>query len=442
MIITLFFLFFSQFMLLNVKAQSTSGPYLILFDEGHDQYYTYSNGRFKTALDYLNQTADFEVFLNSGELNNYTKLLRYDFIIIGNPGPNGNFSVGEIKNLTKYVDEGGNLFLLSNYHDVGVAIPDENITGQASYLNNITQELNLPVSFTYYDLWTNDTHIPLGPRWITEIEDSNFQDFHPISRKIKTVLIFSSGLNVTQNQDIIATGYSHSYLRNQTNDKIYETPWLYATQQGTSRIILCGSTIIFSDLNVTDSGESSYVGVPWIEAVDNLRLWANLIQWTIITEIPTFFNIFIIIIILITAVGIGLYLYHAHFTKPKSPLLEVEKQNLLDERAMVLKEARSRITEGMHLAAVQLYKQAVKLSNKLKDYRSENLYTKKYRELLQSELAMVLKSARNNVAEGKYNAAAQLYKQASKISKNLGDYKGESLHNEKYRKYLAKSKEK
>ena len=119
---------------------------------------------------------------------------------------------------------------------------------------------------------------------------------------------------------------------------------------------------------------------------------------------------------------------------------EIEKQNLQDERAMVLKEARSRATEGMFLAASKLYKQAAKLSNKLGDFKAEELYNKNYHQFLQKERAAVLKDARNHAAEGRFQAAAQSYKQAAILSNKLGDRQEESQHNKKARQLLAKSK--
>lgn len=369
-------------MLADAKAESDSSPYLVLFDEAHDQYYNYTNGRFKTALDYLNQTSDFEVYLNTLEFTNVSNLLNYSLIIIGNPGPNGNFSSKEIEVLKNYTILGGNLFLLSNYYDVADLTPDRNLTGNAPYLNNLTQALNLSYLFNDYDLHNQPPSVPGMPRWIVEIEDSSFKSFHPIKWKLKKVLTYTSGLNITQNQDVIATGHSNSYLENYEENIINETPWLVATQLTTSRIILCGSTVMFSDLNVTDELGKEYTGIPWINAVDNLRLWANLIQWVLITKTPNIFSIYIIITCIILAIGFSLYIYQSYFRSPKITMHEIKKQNLRDERAIILKEARRRAGEGYYLVAAKLYKKAAKLSNKIGDSQEENLYDKKYRQFM------------------------------------------------------------
>ncbi len=381
MLLTVCILLCSQFLLLNVKAQNESGPYSILFDEAHDQYYTYTNGTFTSALDYLNQTADFVVYLNTNPLDNITQLQSYDLIIIGNPGPAGNFSSLEIQALKNYTLLGGNLMLLCNYNDVNNPLFDENITGHADYLNNLTQVLNIPVSFTYYDLY-DESHIPIGPRWYVELGSQNFQFGHPIKWKLSTIIIHTSGLNMTATEGAVGTGYSDSYLNNRTSGTLSETPWLYATQQESYRIILCGSIVMFSDLNVTNTGTTSYKGVAWIDSVDNLRLWANLIQWALITETPEVFTAYIIIVSVIAVIGIALFLYYSYFTTPKSSTYEMETEKLSDERAFVLKEARTRAAEGQNSAAAQLYKKASRLSNKLGDYKSEKLYNRKHRELL------------------------------------------------------------
>jgi hypothetical protein len=353
----------TPFLVIDTQAQSDSGPYRILFDEAHDQYYTYTNGRFKTALDYLNQTSDFQVYLNTVEFENLSVLTSYDLIIIGNPGPDKNITLNETEILKNYTLFGGNLFLLSNYNDIGNPFPDGNITGSFSKLNNIVTVSGMP-------------------RWVVEMGDETFQSNHPVTWKLKNLLTFTSGLNVTQQDDILATGPSNSYLENLDEDRFFQTSWLYATQKGSSKFILCGSTVMFSDLNVTNLDGKKYSGVVWVDAVDNLLLWANLIQWTLIRETPNLVTIFIIIVSIILAIGVGLYLYHSYLVPPKISSHEIQKQSLSEERSMILKEARVHASEGRYLAAAQLYKRAARLSNKLGDMQEENLYNKKYRQFL------------------------------------------------------------
>jgi len=370
-----------QFLLTNVHAQTSSPSYSILFDEAHDQFYTYSNGRFTTALTYLNQTADFVVTLNSALFDNLTTLLTYDLIIIGNPGPHGNFSQIEIGVLKNYTLLGGNLLILNNFNDVANPSPDLNVTGHPEYLSNLTESLDLPLNLLTYDLF-DETHIPLGQRWVVEIGTQNFQIFHPISWKINRILTFTSGLNVTSTDGIVATGYPESYLNNRTGDTLSTTPWLYATQQGASKIVICGSTAMFSDTNITNVGNSIYTGVKWINALDNLRLWANIIQWTSIKENPEFFLAFLIVSIALVALGIGLYLYNWFFKPPQLTSYELEIQNIKTELANTLKEARYHAKRGDFSAAAYSYKKASKLCNKLGDSHGEKQYSRKYREFL------------------------------------------------------------
>lgn len=381
MIGLLIILICSQIPFLNTRAQASTGPWKILFDEAHDQYYTYSNGRFTTALSYLNKTADFQVHLNAGIFDNVTKISPYDLIIIGNPGPDGNFSLTELEVLKNYTLQGGNLIILGNYNDVGIPTPDLNITSNVASLNNLTTTLNLPASFTYYDLH-DENHNPLGLRWVVEIGNQNFKATHPISWKIGKVLTFTSGLNVTGNQYIVATGYSASYLKNDINDTISKTPWLYAIQQSHSKIILCGSTVMFSNLNVTSVGSSPYTGIHWINAADNLRLWANLIQWLVITDIPDFITIFTIMVCIIIAIGVAIYVYNQFFRPPPTSEYEIEMQNIKENLALTLKDARSRAKNGDYYNAALLYKKASKLSNALGDSRAEKQYNRQYNEFL------------------------------------------------------------
>ncbi len=369
-------------MLINTKAQSDSGPYSILFDEFHDQFYTYSNGRFTTALDYLNQTPDYETYLNKAEFDNVTTLLSYDMIIIGNPGPDKNFTALEIEVLKNYTNLGGNIFLLSNYQDVENPFPDGNITGNFNALNNITQALNISVLFNDFDLHSDPPTVSGMPRWIVEVSDSNFKSNHPATWKIKTVLTFTSGLNVTQQEFILATGSSASYLINKESDKITHSPWLVTIDKNPLKIIICGSTVMFSDTNVTESADKKYSGVFWIDAADNLRLWANLIQWALKIEIPNLYLLFIIIGSIIAIAIAGLFIYNKYVVVPQQSPLETAKLTLQDQREIILEEAKGRAEKGHYHAAAQLYKQAAKISNELKDYQAEDLYNRKHRQFL------------------------------------------------------------
>jgi len=427
-------------MVVDTQAQSNSTPYSILFDEAHDQYFKYSNQRFKTALDYLNTTADFQVFLNTELFTNATELLAYDLIIIGNPGINTTFASQEVEVLKNYTDNGGHLFLLSNYYAVVNPLYDKDDLGNADALNNITQALNLSVFFTKFDLHHFPPTTDLG-REIVALDDSVFKFFHPIKYKINTIVTYTSGLNTSQSQDVIATGYSNSYLENEDGNRTTNTPWLVATQRGRSHIVLCGSTAMFSDVNVTDDLDKSYSGVLWINAADNLRLWANIIQWILISKIPNLSTVFIILFCIFLAIGTGLYLYNTYFVSPELSRQELEKQNLLQERALILKEARSRSSEGLYLAAAKLYKQAARLSNKLKDYKGEHQFNKNFQDLLEKERTKLIQSAESNAKDGNYLAAAQFYKQAAVVSNKLGDRKREHLYNQKNKEFLTKLKD-
>jgi hypothetical protein len=429
----------APFMVPDAQADSNTRPYSILFDEAHDQYFTYSNQLFKSAIDYLNQTADFQVFLNTELFANATELGAYDLIIIGNPGLNTNFTPTEIEVIKNYTISGGHLILLSNYYAVVNPLYDEDDLGNAAALNNITHALNLSVSFTDSDLHHFPPTTDLG-REIVELDDSVFKSFHPVKHKIGTVLTYTSGLNTTDEQHVIATGYADSYLEDADGNRTYDTPWLYGTEIGKSRIILCGSTAMFSDVNVTNDLDKDYSETYWIDAADNLKLWANLIQWTLIKEIPFISMVFIILICVFFAIGTGLYVYNTYFVSPELSQQELEKQQLLDERASVLKEARIRTSEGLYLAAAKLYKQAAKISNKLKDFKGKNQFTKNFQQLLEKERKRLIESAETNAEEGNYLAAAQFYKQAAVVSNKLGDRKREHLYNQKNKEFFSKSK--
>jgi len=106
-----------QFILLIPKSfSSTQSKLYVLFDESHKQYFSYSNGNFKYAINYLNESGDFEVRLNkNGTLLNYTILQNYDILVIPNPGNDSYFTAFELESIKNWTLQGGCLLIMSDY---------------------------------------------------------------------------------------------------------------------------------------------------------------------------------------------------------------------------------------------------------------------------------------------------------------------------------------
>ena len=295
-LLTLFLIYIISITSVTLNYQTTGDntlSYVIMFDESHGQFF--NRTLMNTALESLNKLANktgdnlnIELLFQTESEFNSTNLQGIDLLIFTNPGINEdyNFSPAELAALLDYVELGGSLFLLSN-----PLTNDENITGHPTSTNALlaaredrltTARIRHTSNSSHADLivddflgiYGNDSYISLNLKDYS----ANYTIFNQ-ETIINFTTIYSTPLVLGSEEMIYAAGRTPitSYAVNDDYDIYREQAngfltWLLAKTYGDARMILLGSTIMFSDLEITENTK-------WIEQADNLELWENLILW-------------------------------------------------------------------------------------------------------------------------------------------------------------------
>ncbi len=244
---------------------------IVLYDDGHREYLN-TTRFFTQAINDLNNSDEFLFYsLDEGWIDEKT-LEGADILILNNPK---DMEAEEISSIFEFVKKGGNLLLMNdpttaNYRHAN-----------SYHLNRIILKLEkgqiLPmfqsrgnvIKDGLHNLKDNITEIVLT----SEMPEA-FQT-HPITDNISRLLVFSACLDVEPETTIIGQCTNTSYAEDTTGDKLCETspPWLVAFTLNSSRIILSGSSIMFSDFKVPELNTTFYT--TW----DNAKLWRNMMLW-------------------------------------------------------------------------------------------------------------------------------------------------------------------
>ncbi len=322
-----------------------NNEYVILFDESHGQYF--NRTLMKTALEAINTTIKNVRFIFNNDTSfNSTNLQGINLVIIGNPGEYSkyNLSSSEIEALQDYVERGGSVFLLSN-----PLTSDNNITGHPSSFNNllgartnrlttarISTQSGLPSEATvimddFNYLYNNESYVSIKDYSL----NTTFLDENKLfsqTNMIKNITLFSTAISIDRSEEQYAIGRTNhtSYLMGADGSISQDMvegflTWLFAKQIGNSRLAISGSTIMFSDLNITST-------MTFINEAQNKQLWLNIINWLLhITPyeeekpiaIPFFELIIIAVVLAITSFIISIILYKYKQLKLKN--LKIKK---------------------------------------------------------------------------------------------------------------------
>ncbi|MFQ6123220.1 MAG: hypothetical protein ACE5R6_01255 [Candidatus Heimdallarchaeota archaeon] len=265
----------------NVKAASLQEELVILFDEGHGQWFNAS--RMQTVMVMLNISEGRSVYVNKSPFN-ATNLIGVDVLIITNPGNESTFTRDEAFYLRQYLKRGGGLFLLSNPYNT-----NETLTGNPNTLNlmlTLTDDADLPLEKIEFlervnqtaDIIMDDYHNLNGERSLLDLSETNFTNTTVISTQptnISRILVHSQSITAPLR---IGKAYLESYTEDAEHE-VYlaeETPlWLGSTNQSEAWVVICGSSIMFSDLLIPGTNET------WASHPDfnNTHLFNNTINW-------------------------------------------------------------------------------------------------------------------------------------------------------------------
>lgn len=280
---------------------------IILFDQVHLQFYT--SERMQSAITSLNNTEDFIVYFNDQRFTE-TSLLGVDILVIENP--ERSFTSQERLVLLDYLDNGGNIFLMSD--------PRSTI----SNLNDIINAIQYPdgrfSQNVIFDEEFNQNNISTQ----ISVSREDLRESSPLTNGVNEIITHTIAIEDDDPNKVIATGSNYSFAGLEGKS---QPAWLVASTVGRSRIVLCGSTRMFSDVKPSKSE------VTWYQTKDNARLWQNIFSWLAQKEIsPSFLGttlpppLTLIIWALIAGIvfiGGGFSLYYLLQQKELKPVSEI-----------------------------------------------------------------------------------------------------------------------
>lgn len=289
---------------------------IILFDQVHLQFYT--SERMQSAITSLNNTEDFIVYFNDQRFTE-TSLLGVDILVIENP--ERSFSLQERLVLVDYLDNGGNIFLLADPR------------GTISNLNNIIDAVHYTdgrfSQHVIFDEKFNQNNIST----LISVSREDLRESSPLTNGVKEIITHSISIEDDDPNTVIATGSNYSLAGLEGKS---QPAWLVASTVGRSRIVLCGSTRMFSDVKPSKSE------VTWYQTKDNARLWQNIFSWLAQKEIPPSFlgtapppPLTLIISALIAGIvfiGGGFSLYYLLQQKELKPVSEILRRKTKAEK--------------------------------------------------------------------------------------------------------------
>jgi hypothetical protein len=341
-------IFLSSF-LCTAQAQSELDQVIILYDASHHQQFDADNEELglKLLFDLVNDSTRYTLRVHEDDPLNDTILNDVDILMIASPDKTYEYEENETLAISEMLANGSSLLVLGDpridqdstywnndiFRDLG-----ENIA-----INNLLDSLNITgVRFSINitedeDIWEDtmfDLEHSLNESYpsIIRLDSTTWNPNHPVFKDINELVIMTATLKPLEFPGMVATGYDTSFAQfrrgpntfpNITYPNISLTefaerpfsysaingtfpPWLSAFEYNGSRIIISGSTLMFTGrtLDFPDSGDQ------WFYQADNSRLFMNMLSWLSeeFIESPSAIIPMLIISSAILSLGIALYI--------------------------------------------------------------------------------------------------------------------------------------
>ncbi|MGD9381409.1 MAG: hypothetical protein PVI03_03105 [Candidatus Thorarchaeota archaeon] len=331
----------------TVSAQADLDPIVVLYDSEHSPQFLADDEEegLKLMLDMVNASTRYIVKVNTDPIRNNT-LSNVDVLIIASPDGNNAFTSSEVTAIDAMMNNGSSLLLMgdpsigpnstywsaSQFQDLGETIAlnrlldSLNITGPRFSVNYSAS------ADTYWGDAMFDLNMTLNETspWVLSLDSSTWDSSHPIFRNINELVLMTSTLKPLPLVSSIATGYETSFAQyksslNSMGDYSYlnqtlfaERPlsysaingslpsWLSAFEYNRSRIVISGSTIMFTGRSLDIEGSDSQ----WFYSADNSRLFMNMLDWLSeeFVEVPEAITPMLIISSIVLVVGVVFYI--------------------------------------------------------------------------------------------------------------------------------------
>ncbi len=307
----------------SVAAQSQLDQIVILYDASHNPQFAAddsANG-LKLMFDMVNASTRYIIKVFSGTRLSDTVLQNVDILVIASPDRSNEFQASEISSIEEYMKNGSSLLILgdpciaqglSNYwSEVKMQDLGDNIA-----VNRLLDALNITgirfsINWTGSDNYWADTMFDYERALnetrphVLRLDASAWDTTHPIFRDINELVISTATLKPINSSSVIATGVESSFAQyrrgpnsfanysfpNMTLEEFARRPrsysaingtfppWLAAFEVNSSRVVIGGSTIMFTgraiDLPTSDSRSNQ----KWFYSADNARLFMNILNW-------------------------------------------------------------------------------------------------------------------------------------------------------------------
>ncbi len=307
-------------------AQSQLDSVVVLVDNSHGEHfdpYDADEG-FKLMLDMVNASSRYIVKIHEGDPLNDTILEDVDILVLPAPDEEQPFAQSEIGAIAELVNNGSSLFLLGNpmidqdipeywaspaFQDIGeniainTILDSLNITGVRFSMNHTvsgSQEYDWSDTMFDYENALNST----APHTI-RLDTSTWETAHPIFKNINDIVTMTCTLKPIDGDSIIAWSHEESFAQyrkgpntfgnltfpNMSIAEFSEVPlsysaingtfpaWLSAFEYNNSRIVMCGSTIMFTGMTLALPEVDARDGNQWFYEGDNRFLFMNMIDW-------------------------------------------------------------------------------------------------------------------------------------------------------------------
>ncbi len=306
---------------LGVRAQSTLDPIVVLYDASHLQQFApddEENG-LKLMLDMVNASTRYLVKVHEGSPLNESLLNDVDLLIIADPDRSGEFEPSEIRAISDFLKNGSDMLIMGDpaidqnstywseqpFQDLGDNIAVNrlldalNMSG-VRFSINATEDRYWSDSMFDYEHALNETR----PQ-VIRLDSTTWNTSHPIFNDINELVVMTATLKPIDVSCAIARGYDTSFAQYRKGPYSFANisfpnmslaefeerpysysaingtfpPWLAAFEYGRSRIVISGSTIMFTGrpLDLPESDARSEM--KWFYTADNARLFMNILNW-------------------------------------------------------------------------------------------------------------------------------------------------------------------
>ncbi|MFX0183973.1 MAG: hypothetical protein ACFE95_12895 [Candidatus Hodarchaeota archaeon] len=265
----------------STANQTIENPVIVFFDEAHGQYFNHS--LYSKALSDLTRNG-MELIINNDTIDR-TTLDGVDIFVSTNP--KNSFTFEERHYISEYLKQGKSMFLLAN------PLNEENdsLNGRSHFFNDIINYAspNIGLTESVINFWVDSedsstttdvvknefSNAGISSYLLLNINSSD-HDILSLDQNVTSIITYTCSIRDAQESIILAspeafTKTAHNPIHTYASD-ITVVGSIGPLDNG-ARILLSGSSLMFSDLN------DSIVHSSWYESENNSILWKNIFKW-------------------------------------------------------------------------------------------------------------------------------------------------------------------